>query len=155
MKIKINFGISKLVLLAVVGVLALGAVIVNLLFLIGVGNMVTNVPIAAGISMGFSVLIIAFDLTIFLNSYYKFSETELISNVSFFQDKITYEDITGIKENSQNNALYIIFKFSNKKVADGTSSLRLLVKKEDNQKIVEFLNSKNSSILYETFTSEK
>ena len=153
MKLKVSFGVGKLILLGAVVALSLAAIILNILFLAGVGKLVTNVPIAAGISLGFSVLIIAFAATVLFNSNYKFSDTELTSTISFFKDIITYDSISDIKENAQTKALYILFKYNNGKV-DKLSSIRLLIKPENNQTVVDFLKEKNPTIIYENYTDE-
>lgn len=151
MKLKVSFGVGKLILLLVVVALALAAVIINILFLAGVGKLVTNVPVAAGISLGFSVLIIAFAATVFFNSYYGFGDSAITSTISFFKDTIDYDAITDIKENSETKALYILFKFDNGK-GERLNSLRLLVKPTENQTVVEFLKTKNPTIIYERYS---
>lgn len=153
MKLKVYFGKAKTILLIAVAALALGAFIVNLLFLKGVGKMVTNVPVAAGLSLGFSALIVAFAATIFFNSNYKFEETEFVSTVSFFKDKIDYAAIAEIKENSDTRALYVVFKYDTKKAQGQTGAVRILIKPDENQKVIDFIKQKNPEVLYDTFTS--
>ncbi|MDD4839958.1 MAG: hypothetical protein PHE93_04740 [Clostridia bacterium] len=154
MKLKIYFGKSKLFLLSIVVLLAFAAIVVNALFLAGVGKLVTNVPVAAGISLGFSILILAFAATIFFNSNYQFGDDQLTSSISFFKDKIAYDTITDIKENSETKELYLIFKYKTDKVADRLSSVKILVKSEENQKVIDFLKEKNSSIIFANFVKD-
>jgi len=155
MKFKLFYGKSKYALLIAVIVLALAAVIVNSIFLTGVGTLTTAVPAAAGVSLACSALIIIFVLSILFNSHYKLTETTLNTTVSFITDKIPYEFITDIKENIETKELFVLYRTAKMQNEDDRASVKMLIKPDEYQNFIKALRAKNPAVLYDTFTIDK
>lgn len=162
MKTRVNFGKFKLLLLVLISMLSLVSIIINILFLAGVGNMVTNVPVAAGLSLFFSVLILIFIILIFANSYYKFDDTCLKIVFAFITEKIDYQNVKTIYEESTTKELYLQIENplfdktdTTKQIGTEKATIKFLVSKKNNQKIVDELKTKNPNILFDTFENEK
>ncbi len=161
MKIKVNFGKIKTILLIIVAILSLTATIINILFLAGVGILTTNVPVVVGVSLGFSILIFLFAIMIFFTCNYFFKDTFLKISFAFLTDKIEYEAMTDIKEELNTKDLYIVFNVAKDKSVENDQkkdkekcSVRLLVDEKHNKEIIDFLRKKNPQIMYDNFEYE-
>lgn len=152
MKFRMNFGIVKTVILVIVIAGALTLAGLDIAMLAGANGLETSMPAVAGVSLGASVLIAFAALIVLVNSFYKFEDGAFVFLLGVFKDKIPYENIVGIKEDSRTKEFYILAK--GKQVQDGIGSLHIVTSPKNEQRFIEAAREKMPDIIIEVFTSE-
>lgn len=147
MKFKFDFGKLKLALLIVIAILALAAIIINSLYLAGVGILTAAIPAVAGTSIACSVLILVFIVLIYFNSFYKIENKTLTFCLGFLAEKISIDTITDVKRDAKKNEIYLIFASTEAK----QSSIKVMIKKQDVDKFIEQIRTENPMIILSTF----
>ena len=106
MKFKMYFGKIKTALFAMVMIIALALIVVDILLLSHVfGNAVNEV--VAGVSMGAGALIfVGCALTLFYSNY-ELKDDHLKCVLAVFCDKIKYESIAGIRQNTVTKEVFV------------------------------------------------
>lgn len=108
MKIKMNFGIVKTVLISAVLVAILGVVGLDIAMLVGVKGIVVQSIAIPILSLVASLAIAVICLLLLLNSYYKFTDKYVNVNLGFMSDRIYYLNIVCLKQNIENGDIYIV-----------------------------------------------
>lgn len=142
MKFKFAFGKFQLALLIIVLILSLAAIIVNSLFIAGVGILKTYAPAIAGTSIACSALIFIFALLVLFNSYYKISDGRITMVLGFLPSKIDVSTVTDIKKDAVKNDIYILY---------GGQSLKVIIKEKDGDIFVDELRKQNPAIIFSYF----
>lgn len=108
MKIRMNFGIVKTVIIVVIiaGVLALLGL--DIAILAGAKGMYKASPAIPIVSMIAGIIVGIACVLLLSNSYYKFKEQILVIMLGFFSDKVDYNDIVLIRQDIENGELYLI-----------------------------------------------
>lgn len=152
MKFRQFFGTVKTILIALIAAGSLAIVGVDIALLVG-KEYITSAPAVAIVSMIAAILITVFALLMLLNSFYKFRDKDLYSCLAFFVDKIRYDDIVGIKQNSETNDIYLIIRAF--KSSQPPMAFRMNLKKGREEEFLKLLKEKNPSLAVETFEPKK
>lgn len=150
MKFRMNFGIVKTIILAVIVAGALAIIGVDIAMLAGEN---TAEPAIAGVSVGVAALIAVAALLVLLNSYYNFKDDRLVTVLGFFVDKIDYKDIVCVKQNSETREIYLITK--GVKQTDGDISFKVNISTQKVDGFIAALRDKIGDIIVEVYTPEK
>lgn len=150
MKFRMNFGIVKTIILAVIVAGALAIIGVDIAMLAGEN---TAEPAIAGVSVGAAALIAVAALLVLLNSYYNFKDDRLVTVLGFFVDKINYKDIVCVKQNSETREIYLITK--GVKQTDGDISFKVNISTQKVDGFIAALRDKIGDIIVEVYTPEK
>lgn len=150
MKFRMNFGIVKTIILAVIVAGALAIIGVDIAMLAGES---TQEPAIAGVSVGAATLIAVAALLVLFNSYYKFKDNQLVAVLGFFVDKIDYNDVVCVKQNSETREIYIVTKGI--KQTDGEMSFKVNISTQKVDDFIAALRDKIGDIIVEVFTPEK
>lgn len=150
MKIRMNFGIVKTIILAVIVAGALAIIGVDIAMLVQEN---TAEPAIAGVSLGAAILIAVASMLVLFNSYYKFKDNHLVAVLGFFVDKISYDDIICVKQNGATRELYLITK--GVRQSDADVSFRVNVAPQKTDSFIEGLREHIGDVIVEIFTPEK
>lgn len=153
MKTKMNFGWLKSAIIVVVMLGALAVIILDIVMLAGVDGVRTASPAVAGVSMAAGVLLLIAACLILFNSYYRFREDAMLVVLGFFYDKLPYENISGIRENTVTKEIYVIYKAEND--SDGEQSIRLNLSAVKSEKFLDELRKHCPFVIVEPFTPDK
>lgn len=153
MKFRMNFGIVKTVIVAVIFVGALAIAALDIAMLAGANGVATQQPAVAWVSIVAAVIIAVAALLVLFNSYYGFKEDKMVSVLGFFVDKIKYEDIVCIKQNSLTGEIYLITK--GLKEQDGEVSFKINVAPQKTDAFIHEMRNRIGEIIVEVFTPEK
>lgn len=153
MKIRMSFGIVKTVIMAIVLVGALAVIGLDIAMLAGANGVDTSSPAIAAVSLFAAVVICVATSLVLFNSYYKFKDEKYVAVLGFFVDKIAYDDILCIKQNTQTKELYAIVK--SEKEYEGSMGFRINVAENKTDAFLVALREKKSDIVVELFTPEK
>ena len=153
MKFRMNFGVIKTVIVAVIIVGALAIAALDIAMLAGANGVATQQPAVAWVSIVAAVIIAVAALLVLFNSYYGFKEDKMVSVLGFFVDKIKYEDIVCIKQNSLTGEIYLITK--GLKEQDGEVSFKINVAPQKTDAFIHEMRNRIGEIIVEVFTPEK
>ncbi|MBR4800504.1 MAG: PH domain-containing protein [Clostridia bacterium] len=152
MKFRMNFGIVKTVIIAIVLAGALALAGLDIAMLAGAEGLTTSLPAVAGVSLAAAVIITVAAILVLFNSQYKFDKDNLVVVLGVFKDKIPYSSITAVKEDSRLKEFYIFAKGA--RVQDGDVSLRLAVSPKAEERVVSAIRVAMPSMIIEVFESE-
>lgn len=152
MKFRMNLGVVKTIIIAIVlaGALALAAL--DIAMLAGAKGVATSMPGVAGVSLAAAVIIAVAACLVLFNSGYRFKENALFVVLGVFWDKIPYENITAVKEDSRTKDIYILAK--GKQVQDGIASFRISVAQKDVDNVLSAVREHLPEMIIEVFESE-
>ena len=108
MKIRMNFGILKTVIIAVVFAGVLAVVALDIAILAGANGFEVNSPAVPAVSMVAALLVGVACALLLLNSYYGFKQDKFVIMLGFFADKVAYSDVIMLKQSIETNELFII-----------------------------------------------
>ncbi len=153
MKFRMNFGIVKTIIVAVViaGALAIGGL--DIAMIAGANGVTTQQPAVAWVSLVAAFIIAIAAALVLFNSYYGFKDDKMIAVLGFFVDKIKYDDIVCIKQNSLTREIYVIVKGQNAQDGEMSFKVNIAVNKTDDF-ILEMRNH-IGEVIVEVFTPEK
>lgn len=152
-KIRMNFGVVKTIILALVIGACLAVVAVDIVLLVGTDNIKTASPAVAAVSLVAATLIIVAASLVLLNSNYRFCDVLKIT-LGFFVDKVQYDKIVSILENSVTKELTLIIQ--NEKNGKGEDlPLRLNLSRSASDDFISALKDKRGDIIVEVFTPEE
>lgn len=149
MKFKMSFGWVKSIILAVVVAACVAVFIVDILLIVGTDTLQTANPAIAGVSMAAALLIIVAACLLLFNSYYRFDEDVLRFMLCIFVDKVPYDAIEAIKQNTENKEIILTI------VNDGNGSkedVRLNLAAAKCDAFLETLKEKCPNVVIELFT---
>ncbi len=149
MKFRMNFGVVKTIILAVVIMGALAIVGVDIAML---ADQTPNIAIAC-VSLCAAVIIIVGASLVIFNSYYNFKDDKMVTVLGFFVDKFAYEDIVCLKQNGETKDLYIITKGLKPEDSDISFHVNISANKTDD--FIKALRDKVGDVIVEVFTPEK
>ena len=152
MKFRMNFGIVKTIILALVIAGALSLAAIDIAMLAGAEGLETSMPAIAGVSLAAAVIIAIAALVVLLNSFYKFEEAQLVFVLGIFKDTISYDNVTAVRQDSRTKEAYIFAK--GKRVQDGEVSLHIVTNPKNADKLLEEIRKAMPSMIIEVFTSE-
>ena len=148
-----NFGIVKTVIVAVVilGALAIGGL--DIAMIAGAKGVTTQQPAVAWVSLVAALVIATAAALVLFNSYYGFKDDKIIAVLGFFVDKIKYDDVVCIKQNSLTGEIYLITK--GLKEQDGEVSFKINVAPQKTDAFIHEMRNRIGEIIVEVFTPEK
>lgn len=155
MKIKMNFGTVKTVIIAVVFAGILAVLGLDIAMLAGAKGIVINsvaipiVSLIAALLVGLACALILF------NSYYKFKEDGMVIMLGFFFDNVAYGDVYLLKQDIEKNDLFIIVKDKSKSPVDTQVALKVNVSPQKTDAFIAELRKHIPDITVEMFTSPK
>ena len=98
MKIRMNFGVVKTILLAFVALGALAIIGLDIAMLAGANGVYTDSPAIAIVSLAAATIIAVAALLVIFNSVYRFKDDHIVATLGFFVDKIKYDDVVCISK---------------------------------------------------------
>lgn len=110
MKIKMNFGWMKTLIVVIVLLAAIAIIALDIVQLVGTETVKTGNPIVAGVSLAAAVIILIASLLILLNSYYRFNDEYLAIMLGFFCDKLMYDNVCAIRQNKDTKEIFVAYK---------------------------------------------
>ena len=152
MRIRMNFGMAKTVIIALVIVFALALMGVDIAMLAGAPGVSTSMPAVAGVSLAASVVIAAAGVLLLVNSYYKFADDKLVIVLGIFKDVVPYENVTAVRQNGETREVYLFAK--GKKIQDGETVIRFSVDKNKVDDVISAIQSSMPEMIIEVFTPE-
>ena len=153
MKIRMNFGVVKTIILAVVTLGALAIVGLDIAMLVGANGVYTDSPAIAIVSLVAATLIALAALLVLFNSAYRFKNDRLVATLGFFVDKIKYDDVICIKQNSETREIYLLC--NGQKESDGEVSFKINVAPQKTDAFIHEMRNRIGEIIVEVFTPEK
>ncbi len=144
-----NFGIVKTVLLALVIGACLAIIGVDIALLVGTDTFAPANPAVPSVSIVAASIIVLASLLMLLNSEYKFDDDFLKVKLCVFVDKIKYDDVVMVKQNSITKDVYLILE------GEKIQGLNVLLKGEKVDKFLSALKEKRGDIIVEIYTPEK
>lgn len=144
-----NFGIVKTVLLALVIGACLAIIGVDIALLVGTDAFAPANPAVPSVSIAAASIIVLASLLMLLNSEYKFNDDFLKVKLCVFVDKIKYDDVVMVKQNSITKDVYLILE------GEKIQGLNVLLKGEKVDKFLSALKEKRGDIIVEIYTPEK
>ena len=143
-----NFGIVKTVIIVVVflAAIAIGGVDIALI----PGAIYTPTVAPCAVSLAAAALIVIFATLILFNSRYKFKTERFEVTIGLFTDKISYDDVLYMRQNSMTQQLYLIIK--NDKSTEGQLLVKINVSAASANGFIEAMREKIPSIMIELFT---
>ena len=107
MKIKMQFGTVKTLIVSAVALFAVALIIVDALLLAGVFGDTVNVPVTS-VSLVTGVLILAFDLALIFGSYYQVADEKFIAIFALvYKVEIPYDAITAIRQDTESGVVNV------------------------------------------------
>ena len=153
MKIRMFFGAVKTTILALISLGALAIVGLDIAMLAGANGVYTDSPAIAIVSLVAATLIAVASLLVLFNSTYNFKNDHIVATLGFFVDKIDYNDLVCVKQNSETREIYLITK--GVKQTDGEISFRVNIPTQKVDDFIASLRDKIGDIIVEVYTPEK
>lgn len=148
-----NFGIVKTVIVAVIILGALAVCALDIVMLAGANGVATSQPAVAWVSIVAAAIIAVAAMLVLFNSYYGFKEDKIVSVLGFFVDKIKYDDVVCIKQNSLTGEIYLIVKGFREQ--DGEVSFKVNIAPQKTDAFIHEMRNHIGEIIVEVFTPEK
>lgn len=153
MKFRMNFGIVKTVIVTVIILGALAVCALDIAMLAGANGVATSQPAVAWVSIVAAAIIAVAAMLVLLNSYYGFKEDKMVSVLGFFVDKIKYDDVVCIKQNSLTGEIYLIVEGLREQ--DGEVSFKVNIAPQKTDAFIHEMRNHIGEIIVEVFTPEK
>ena len=153
MKFRMNFGIVKTVIVTVIILGALAVCALDIAMLAGAIGVATSQPAVAWVSIVAAAIIAVAAMLVLFNSYYGFKEDKIVSVLGFFVDKIKYDDVVCIKQNSLTGEIYLIVKGLREQ--DGEVSFKVNIAPQKTDAFIHEMRNHIGEIIVEVFTPEK
>ncbi len=148
-----NFGIVKTVIVTVIILGALAVCALDIAMLAGANGVATSQPAVAWVSIVAAAIIAVAAMLVLFNSYYGFKEDKIVSVLGFFVDKIKYDDVVCIKQNSLTGEIYLIVKGLREQ--DGEVSFKVNIAPQKTDAFIREMRNHIGEIIVEVFTPEK
>ncbi len=159
MKIRMNFGIVKTILVIFVIVGGLAIIGLDIAMLLDAPGMTTASPAVAGASMAAAIVICVLALLVTINCYYKFKDNHYVAVYGVFVDKVPYDKIVCLKQSTTTNELFVVVKVvgDKKYLPDNEQDMAYRINVAPNRvdAFVYALKDKRGDIAVEFFTPEK
>ncbi|MGN0744793.1 MAG: hypothetical protein ACI4MZ_05950 [Christensenellales bacterium] len=153
MKIRMFFGAVKTTILALISLGALAIVGLDIAMLAGANGVYTDSPAIAIVSLVAATLIAVASLLVLFNSTYNFKDDRIVATLGFFVDKIKYDEILCVKQNSETREIFLITK--GLKESDGDVSFRINVSTKNVDDFIKRLREHIGDVIVEVFTPDK
>ncbi len=150
-KFRMYFGVVKTIVLSIVVLGGLAIVALDVAMLAGVNGINTN-PAIASVSLCAAVLIVTVALLVLFNSYYGFKQDKFVAVLGFFVDKIPYDDIICVKQNSETREIYLITK--GVKETDGTVGFKVNIPVAKVDTFIAEISKHVGEVVVDIFTPE-
>ncbi|MBO4555026.1 MAG: hypothetical protein J5713_04530 [Clostridia bacterium] len=150
MKFRMNFGLTKTIIIAVVIVFALALVGLDVAMLAGAKGIATSLPAVAAVSLAASVIIAVAACLVLFGSFYKFEKDRLVIMLGIFRDVIPYENVTEIRQDGSTRELYIVAK--GVRIQDGENVIKFNVDKKKTDDLIEAFKKSMPEMIIEVFT---
>ncbi len=144
-----NFGIVKTVILALIVCACLVIVGIDIALLVGVDGFAKANPVVPSVSIAAASIIIIAAMLMLLNSAYCFENDYLKVRLCVFVDKIKYDEIEMVKQNSLTKEIYMILE------GEKMQGLNILLSGDKTDKFLSALKEKRGDIIVEIYTPEK
>lgn len=149
MKIKMNFGIVKTVILALVICACFVIIGIDIALLVGTETFAPSNPAVPSVSIAAATIIVIAAFLMLFNSEYRFENDCLKVRLCVFVDKIKYDEIDLVKQNSLTKDLYVII------AGEKVQGLNVLLKGDKVDKFLSALKEKRGDLIVEIYTPEK
>ena len=115
--------------------------------------MYTDSPAIAIVSLVAATLIALAALLVLFNSAYRFKNDRLVATLGFFVDKIKYDDVICIKQNSETREIYLLC--NGQKESEGEVSFKINVSTKRVDDFIKGMREHIGDVIVEVFTPEK
>lgn len=149
MKIKMNFGIVKTAILALVICACFVIIGIDIALLVGTETFAPSNPVVPSVSIAAATIIVIAAFLMLFNSEYRFENDCLKVRLCVFVDKIKYDEIDLVKQNSLTKDLYVII------AGEKVQGLNVLLKGDKVDKFLSALKEKRGDLIVEIYTPEK
>lgn len=150
--VRMSFGRWKTAILIIVAICALALCGLDIAMLAGAPGVDNSSPAVASVSLCAGILILVACLLVLLNSYYKFRDKDYIAVLGFFVDKIAYDRILSVQQNSKTGELYVLIE--DEKSTGGMLGLKINVPNKNTDAFLHCLLEKKSDLTVEFFMPE-
>ncbi len=148
MKAKMNFGIVKTTILALIALVCVALIIVDILLLAGIFGDRAN-DVVAGVSLAAGAIMLGVCMWMLLGSFYEVKEDYFKAVLGPFRDKISYDSIDAVRQNTVTKEVFVAI---NDEKGSSVISLNLLGDKADKM-AMELANK--CGVLVEYYSPEK
>lgn len=155
MKLKMNFGTAKTAILWAVAAVALVMCALNIAILvISARNGSNEAPlVVSSVSLAGCALLCAECMVMLFLSRYHFGEDKLTITLGVFKDKIMYDNVVVLRQNSHTGELFIVS--DSPKSGGGQISTRVNLKGNDLDKFIDEMRRHVDELAIEMFTVSK
>lgn len=151
MKFRMSFGTIKVVFISIVIAACLAIVGLDIALLTS-DTFSTAVPAVAIVSLVAAALILVISLLLIFNSYYSFKDDMFICCLCVFVDKIKYDEILSVKQNTVNGDIFLLVK--GLKQTDSDMVYRMNLSQNNKDAFLKALTEKKPNLVVEMFTPE-
>lgn len=151
MKIRMNFGIVKTLIVADVLAGALAVIGLDIAMLAQASGFYNYSPAVPAVSLAAAVAVGIAAMLILFNSYYKFKQGGLSIVLGFFSDKIAYDNIVLLKQEISSNTLFIVVSGQ----VNGDTALKVNISASNTDKFIKGLREYIPNITVELFSKPK
>lgn len=155
MKIKMNFGIVKTVILAVLLAGVLAVIALDIAILAGVEGIVLTSPAVPAVSMTAAIIVGIACLLLLVNSHYKFNDNNFSIVLGFFAEKVAYDEIVIFKQNIETSELFVVVNDISKQDIKTQIALRINVAPAKTDTFMAEIRKRVPDITVEMFTPPK
>ncbi len=150
MKLRMYFGAVKTALISVAGIAGAAIVILDAVMLSGVSPSLSVNTAVAGVSLAAAIIVVIAAILILFNSTYVFSEDAMIVTLGFFADRLEYEKITAIRQNTLTKEIWLSFSDEH----DEEQSVRINVSAAKTEDFLAAMRKYRPFIIAEYFTPD-
>ncbi len=147
------FGVVKTIVLAIVVLGSIAIIGVDIAMLLGKLDMLVTMPAVGGVSIAAASIVAIIALLVIFNSAYILKDESLVIVLGIFVDKIGYDAIELVRQNSETKECYVIV--TSDKQAEGNFGYRLNLNAQKSDEFLVKLREHRHDLLVEVFTPEK
>ena len=155
MKIRMNFGILKTVIIAVVLAGVLAVVALDIAILAGANGIEVNSLAVPAVSMVAALLVGVACILLLFNSHYKFKQDKFVIMLGFFSDKVAYSDVVTFKQNIETGELFIVVNDLAKSAVRSQIALKVNISTANNDVFLAEMRKHIPDVAVEFFSQPK
>jgi len=143
------------IIAAVVILIALSAIVLNILKLFHLEGLSPYQPVIDTISIALAVLIIVTVLYSVLFSRFSFKEDKLVFHLSIFYIGVPYQNMLLLRHDIKSNLLLLYYNLPTEEKEENIKYLVINIHKEYTDKFIQKIRENNRRVIYEIFDKEK
>ena len=155
MKIRMNFGIVKTIIVALILAGVLAIIGLDIAMLAGAKGILVNSVAIPIVSMIAAVLVGVTCVLLLANSYYRFKEDGFIIMLGIFKDNVAYNDVILLKQDIETSELYIIVKDKSKSPVETQVALKVNVSAKMTDVFLAEMRKHIPDVTFELFSKPK